>query len=271
MDNRRIHSRLSGAIFVIGAVFGLVISISCLIILWSTKADVTRRVSSTAALVGSALTATHEMIGVVGTTLDQAATSLQITQSMVSDVSRTLNDSSGLISSTADLVGTNMVDFVNNTQTSLASVQNSAKAVDSILTKISSVPLIGPYLGGGYSPDMPLEASVANVSRSMDPLPGSLTKIRRDLDVSSANVSTIHADIQTLAGQIDSIKANLEQARKVVDEYRNILADVQTRYDAFESRLPVTINIIYIGVTLVLVWILITQIGMLIRGIELMG
>ncbi len=265
------HSRLSGVIFVIGAVFGLMISIGGLVVLWSTKADVTRRVSSTVALVGSALTATREMIGVVGTSLDQAGTSLQITQGMINDVSGTLNDSSGLISSTADLIGTDMVDFVNNTQTSLASVQNSAKAVDSILTKISSVPLIGPYLGGGYRPDLPLEASVANVSRSLDPLPGSLTKIRSDLDVSSTNVAAIHADVQTLAGQIDSIKANLEQARNVVEAYRGILADVQTRYNAFESRLPVTINVIYFGVTTVLVWILITQIGMLIRGIELLG
>jgi len=137
--------------------------------------------------------------------------------------------------------------------------------------KINSVPFVGPYLGNGYNPDLPLQASVAEVSESLDPLPDSLTQIRRDLDVSSANVSTIKSEMETLAKQLESIQSNLVEARKVADEYSKILSGVQTRYDKFENRLPLTIDTIYIGLTGVLIWIFITQLGMLIHGIELLG
>jgi adhesin HecA-like repeat protein len=270
MENRS-HSRLTGIIFVIGAVFGLIISIGGLFVLWSTKDKVNRQVTGAVSLFGDALTATRDTIGVVSSTIDEADGNLDAVHQMILDVSDTLDQSSGLISSTGDLIGNNMVDFVTNTQTSLVSVENSAKAVDSILTKITAVPFIGGYLGNGYNPDIPLQESVANVNKSMDPLPDSLKKIRRDLDVSSANVATVKGEVTALAIQIDAIQSSLMDARRMVVEYRRILSDVQSRYDKFEQRLPGMINTFYVGLTGVLIWVLITQLGMLLHGIELMG
>jgi methyl-accepting chemotaxis protein len=267
----RDHSRLTGVIFVIGAVFGLVISIGGLIVLWSTRAEVTRQITSTAHLFGEALIATQDMIEVVSTTLDKAEADLDSVHQIIQDVSGSLDQSSGLISSTGDLIGNNMVDFVSNTQTSLSSVENSAKAVDSILTKITAIPLIGAYLGNGYRPDLPLQESVAKVNQSMDPLPDSLKKIRRDLDVSSANVATVQAEIAALATQVEDIQTSIKDARQVVVEYQRILSTVQARYDTFEKRLPVRIDTVYFGLTAVLIWMFITQLGMLLHGIELMG
>jgi methyl-accepting chemotaxis protein len=190
---------------------------------------------------------------------------------MVLDVSDTLDQSDALISSTSDLIGSNMVDFVTNTQASLDSVENSAKAIDSILTKIAAIPGVRIFLGNGYNPELPLQDSVAKVNQSLDSLPGSLKTISRDLDVSSANIATVKVEVTDLAAQVDSIQASLKDASSVTVEYRRILSNVQSRYDAFERRLPGTINTIYFGLTGVLVWILITQLGLLLHGIKLMG
>ena len=160
-----------------------------------------------------------------------------------------------------------MVGFVNNTQTSLTSVQSSARVVDDFLGLLSSLPLIGAR----YKPDVPLEDSIALVKTSMDPLPNSLLKIQRDLDVAAANVATLKIEMDALAKQVGAIEESLSQARKMVDEYRAILSDVQTRYDRFQARLPVAITITYLGLTGLLTWILMTQIGMLINGIGMLG
>ncbi len=266
---RKNYLRLSGIIFIIGAVLGLFISVGGLIVSWANKANVTEQVTGTVSLVGGALSATHELIITSGTTLDEAATDLDLVHKMILDVSATLDDSSVMVSSTADLIGSNMVGFVDNTMTSLASVENSARAVDSILKKINSIPLLGPWLGNGYDPELPLQASVANVSRSLTPLPSALTQIRRDLDVSSANIATIKAEIDILAKQVDAIQNSLADARSVVNQYDKILSDMQTRFDAFEKRLPGWINTFYIVLTVFLVWIFITQTGMLIHGLTL--
>lgn len=265
------YSRLIGVIFVIGAVFGLIISIGGLILLWSTKASVTSQVTGTADLVGRTLKATSDTITVAGGTLDEAGADLTLIQGMLGDMAKTLGDSSGMISSTGDLVGTNMVDFVNNTKTSLVSVQNSAKMIDNTLATINSIWVVGPALGKGYDPNLKLQDSVANVSRSLDPLPDAFNKIKRDLDVSSANVATVKTEMDALVKQVDAIQSSLDEARQVVNEYRSIINNVQLRYDAFEKRLPAVITTFYLGLTLVLIWMFITQVGMLLHGIMLLG
>lgn len=269
--DRKNYSRLIGVIFVVGAVFGLIISIGGLIVLWSTKANVTSQVTGTAELVGRTIKATSDTVTVAGATLDEAGADLTLVQGMLGDMAKTLDNSSGMISSTADLVGTNMIDFVNNTKTSLVSVQNSAKMIDNTLATINSLWVVGPALGKGYDPNLKLQDSVANVSRSLDPLPEAFTKIRRDLDVSSANVATVKTEMDALTRQVDAIQSSLDDARKVVIEYRGIMNNVELKYSAFEKRLPVLITTFYLGVTLILIWVFIIQVGLLLQGITLLG
>ena len=59
------YSRLTGVIYVIGSIFGLLISLGGLLTLWATKQDVTQNLTGTVALVGRTLTATRDTIGVV--------------------------------------------------------------------------------------------------------------------------------------------------------------------------------------------------------------
>lgn len=269
--NRHRFSRLTGVIYVIGAIFGLVISAGGVIWLWTTRDAVVQSVTGTAELAGQTLEATRETIAVIGQSLDQAATDLETIQSMLMNTGKTLEDTGELVRSTGDLVGVEMVAFVDNTQVSLDSAQNSARMVDNVLRTLNGIPLIGPSLGRGYNPEVTLEESFESVSISMNPLPDSLRNIRRDLDVAAANASTLQAEIETLAGQVADIQTSVSNAQEVTETYRAILVDLQGRYTRFEERLPPAMNSIYYGITAVLVWIFITQVGMFIHGIELMG
>lgn len=270
MDRHR-FSRLTGVIYVIGAIFGIIISLGGLIWLWTTRNDVMQSVTGTAELAGQTLNATRDTIAVIGESLDQAAADLETIQAMLMDTGKTLEDTGSLVSSTGDLVGVEMVAFVDNTQASLDSAQNSARMVDNVLSTLNSIPLIGPSLGRGYNPEITLEESFASVSTSMNPLPDSLRKIRRDLDVAAANASTLQAEVETLAGQVSDIQISVSNAQKVTETYRKILVDLQERYTRFEDRLPLVLNTVYYGITAFLVWMFITQIGMILHGIQLMG
>lgn len=258
-------SRLTGVIFVVGALFGLLISIGGLYALWSTRESATGSIFEMVELTGQALDATRATIGVVNNSLDQAAQNLSLIRDIADDVAGTLNDSHDLIESTAGLIGNDMVGFVNDTQTSLASVETSARLVDDTLRVISSIPLIGPR----YRPEVPLQESVAQVSDSLAPLPGSFETISRQLDVSAAHVATVRFEIETLAEQVDEIDQSITQAKEVVDDYSDVLDGMQARYDKAAGDLPLALDIIYIGLTTLLIWIFITQLGLLIHGLEM--
>lgn len=266
MEHRSRFSRLTGVIYVVGALFGLIISVGGLVVLWTTRDDVTGGILNTVALAGRTLEATQETVLVVSDSLDQAGTELLTIQRILEDVAGTLEDSGGLLTATSSLVGSDMPGFVEEAQSSLTTMQASARLVDDTLRFVSSIPLIG----GRYRPEVTLQESVGEVSRSLDPLPETFRKIQRELDVSAANVDIIQSEVDQLAVEIDGIETSLSSAQSVAERYRLILVDFQGKYDRLEQRLPVLFTTIYLGLTLILIWIFITQLGLLLHGIQLM-
>lgn len=267
-----INTRTVGRIYLISAVVGLIFGVVGLIVLWGTRASVVRSITGSVALVGRSLSATETTMDVLDTSIQQANADLDIAQKMLADMSDTMDGSRGMIDRTADLVGGQLVVFVNNTRTSLDSVQTSANVVDNMLRTITGIPLIGPWLGGQkYNPPVPLGDSVANVRKSMDPLPITLSGIQRDLKTSSGNVATIKDQVDALSKQVDSIRASITDARKVISEYRDVLREVQTRYQKLEKGLPLAINLVYILLTLLLLWMILSQVGVLMHGLTLLA
>jgi hypothetical protein len=279
MQKRSRLSLLTGVIYVIGAIFGLLISSGGLYVLWSTRPTVTRELTETAGLFGRFLGATGRTIQVVNGSLDQASHDLELSHAMLLDVAQTLDDSQGLIDATAGLIGSDLAGFFEETQTSLEAVEASAQTVDQALAVVESIrdalaglraliPFTPPP--GESLPRASLQQSVAEVRRSLAPVPDSLGEIERQLSVSAANVATMQSELEQLAGQVAGIETSLDEARAVTAEYRAILDDLQERLERFEGRLPLLLRLVYLGLTLILAWIFMTQAGMLVHGIALL-
>lgn len=260
------YSRLIGVIYITGAVFGIIISLAGVIGLWATKPRVTRAIGATVTLGGQMIDATRGTVEVAATSLDQASIDLEAMQKITTQVSTTLEDSTGLISSTSTMVGKDMVGFVGDFQSSMKSVQSSARIVDDFLGVVGNI----PFIGSRYRPDVSLEESFAQVNRSLDPLPKKFTDIQRQLEVASANVAVMQKQIESLTTEIAGINDSLDRAKVQAEEYRTLLRDMRDRWTALQRRLPVILTILYLGITSLLVWIFISQLGILIHGIELL-
>jgi methyl-accepting chemotaxis protein len=271
MERLRV-SRLIGAFYIFGAIVGLIISIGGIVLLWTTRPDVTNTIDEMMLLTGRTIDATYETVLVADRSLDQASDNLALIQNLLEGVAESLDESTGLITSTGQMIGTDLTGVVNEAQGSLAEVEDSARMVDDALRVVdttlgllSRIPLIGPI----YRPRTPLQESVTSVSRSLDPLPASFARIRRELDTSAANVAVIRTEVNLLASQVGQIEESLDDARKVAEEYRVILVDLSDRLDRFQQRLPAQLDVFYYAVSLLLASMLITHAAMLIHGIVL--
>jgi methyl-accepting chemotaxis protein len=268
MAMRKIPSlRITTLIALAAAILGLALSMVGLISLWLTRDDVTRQIQEITSLSGRTLLATQEMLQVAGRTLDQADKDLEMIAVLMADLGTTLENSSGMITSTAELVGEDLVGFVDKTQTSLQSVEQSAQVVDDFLRLLNAV----PFLGGRYRPEVPLQESFSRVNDSMDPLPEAFEKIRADLDRASTQADTLRMDVEALGQQVGEIQTGVTDAREVLDAYTEILADTQTHYDAFQSRLMVWVNIAYLGLTFFLVWVFLSQLAVMMQAIVVLS
>lgn len=263
--NKHRYDRLVAVIYIIGALFGIVLSLGGAIGLWVTKDKVTTQVTEIVSLMGRTLDATSATIAVVNNSLDQASTHLDLIHQMVTDTAATLEDTDGLITETSTMIGEDMVLFVQDTQESLRTVQTSARFIDDFLGVVSNI----PFIGRRYQPEVTLQDSVAEVNKSLETLPESFGSIQRELDVTAANITTMQIEFTQLAERVKLIEEELNTANEVAEEYRTILTDVRTRWDVVEENMPAWLTTGYLAITALLIWIFINQVGTLFHGIAL--
>lgn len=265
--NKHRYDRLVAVIYIIGALFGIILSLGGAIGLWASKEKITGQVTEVVSLMGRTLDATRATIAVVNSSLDQSTTHLDLIHQMITDTAATLEDTDGLITETSSMIGEDMVLFVEDTQESLQTVQTSARFIDDFLRVVSNI----PFIGRRYQPEVTLQDSVAEVNESLETLPESFGSIQRELDVTAANIQTMQIEFTDLAERVKLIEEELNEANEVAEEYRMILADVRTRWDVVEENMPAWLTTGYLALTALLIWIFINQVGVLIHGIALLS
>jgi methyl-accepting chemotaxis protein len=273
MDKRKRLSRLSGVVFLVSAIMGVIISLGGLVVLWSTRASITKDIVETTALVRRSLAATSSSLVLINDSLDQASRNIALIHELIGSMAGTLSDSKDMLDTAANMVGTDMKGIVAETQKSLLEVEDSARMVDSALRVVdSSLQFLNRLRPGSpaYKPRVPLQDSIAQVSLSLDPLSATFEKIQKQLDNAAAHAATMQAEADALSRQVAEIQSSLDQARSVSTEYRTIIDDLDIRLDTFEQQLPLRLTMIYLGVTLLLLWVFTSSAGMLLNGLGLL-
>ena len=167
-------TRLAGIVILIGAVFGLILSIYGLYALWTVKPTVSAGIVDMLQLSNRTLDATDSLLETMSNSLAQADRDLILMKNILSDTSSTIDQATHMVDDTANLMGTDMTQFVQNTQESLTATQSTAQLVDDMLGTISKL----PFIGSRYTPKVPLSQSIQNVNQSLDPLSQSFKKYR---------------------------------------------------------------------------------------------
>ncbi len=104
-----------------------------------------------------------------------------------------------------------MPKTIESTESSLRTAQESAKVIDSVLSTLSSIPLIGSSIG--YNPQVPLDQALGEVADSLTGLPDSFANMADSLKATSSNLETFEADLTVMAESIGEIEKNVAQYR----------------------------------------------------------
>lgn len=264
-------TRLAGMVILIGAIFGLILSAYGLFALWAAKGDITEGVLDIFELTNRTFNATDTMLVTVNQTLDQATTNLGLMRTILNDTASTIGQSTVTIDDTAALMGDSMTQFVENTQSALVGTQSTAQLIDDTLRALSSIPFVGPSLTGRYTPEVPLAQSIEEVNRSLDPLDESFGKVQDDLETASASMATIQAELESMTEQLADIEQSIKEAKAGVREYQTIMEDTRDRVKTLEQRVPVVVDTTYLALTIVLIWVGISQLGALLHAAELLS
>jgi hypothetical protein len=91
------------------------------------------------------------------------------------------------------------------------------------------------------------------------------------LTATYGNLQALQQDFATMAQDIGQVDTNLQDARSVLEQYQQIVQDLQTMLSSARRSLPDWLTGVQVAVSLVLIWLGISQLGLITQGWELIG
>jgi len=259
--------RISGFLLVITSIIGILISVFLLYQVWHLRQPVSDRIQSGLNLISSTLKTTDDGLSIAEQAVNNVYTSTLSLQDATSSLAQFVHDAGNLTDSTATMVGENLITTISNTQTAVASAQVSAEVIDGIITALSNIPLIGI----SQTPNTTLSDALGQVSRSLDPLPASLKNIQSALVTTKDNMQMLEEQVTGLNQDIAKINQNLVLARDVIDNYQTEVSQLESWVQTGQDSLPKWITTLSWFMTIIIVWLVTSQIGMLLQGIDLLA
>jgi hypothetical protein len=171
-----------------------------------------------------------------------------------------------VLDSVTSLIGQQLPSTIEATQSALESVASSAKVVDDVLAMVTAFPLLRM---DRYSPDVPLNQGLLEVSSSLNDVPASLKAAETGLSATSGSLVQVKDDFDVMAASIGEISTSLDSAQSVLDQYQDVVGGLQDQLGSLRRSLPNWLHTARLGLSLVLIWLGIAQIGLMTQGWDL--
>lgn len=255
-----------GFLFLIAAAAGIIFSIIGLVQIWRYEQVVTETVVDNLALVDQALDATQDGLVVVDQVVETTKVDVASLQTATRALALAINDTNSMLDSLSTLAGKDFPDSIKATQESLASAESSALLIDNALSVLTSIPF-SPVRA--YKPEVPLHQALADVSTSLDSLPTSLATIETSLDSGQVNLEVVEVELETISETTKEISGALGSAQTAIGKYQTVTKQVKTRVETLRLAAPGWIKTVIWVLSFVLVWVLISQLGLAMQGLDI--
>lgn len=265
---KRLIIRITGYALVVAAIAGLIFCVLGVVNIWRYENPILENLTSSLELLDKSLETTAEGLSLAEESLEKATINVTTLENTMLATSRAVNDSTPMVESLIILIEDDIPDTILATQTSLIAAQSSALLIEDVLTAVTSIPF---FPGDPYDPPVSLYTSLEQVSESLDPLEESLSSMEDSLHASRGNLIMIQAEINIMARHIGEINESLYTGQTLISQYQEIVANLLERVSHTQSALPEWINILSWSITIFLTWLGITQLGLLLQGLEMAG
>ena len=260
--------RITGFALVLASIAGLLFSLAGIIGIWGVQRNLTDSLIETVDLLDLTLVTTSQGLTVVNDSLTKASTDVFALGATLQTTGKAIRDTNPIVVEISELVSDELPDAIIKTQTALISAQASARLIESTLTIISNIPLLPIE---AYNPPVPLDVALGEVVTSLEPLPESLSAMEATLNTSRGNLIMIEAEFNIMARHINDINTSLSDARTVITQYQGVISTLHQQITTLRSNLPTWMNMATWFITVGLVWLALTQLGLLAQGLEMIA
>lgn len=258
----------TGILLLVASLAGMAISVFGMVGLWRIESDLKTSLEETLSLLDTTLQTTSEGLAIASQSLEQADNALTSVSSAVQAAGNSVEETLPLLDTLAEVTTRELPQTIAKSQQAIQSAQASAKIIDSTLSTLASIPFIGLR---GYDTTRPLSGSLAELSRSLDPISTSLASIKEPLTTSKDHLAAIGQSTREMTDDIANLQTSLSQARQVAAQYENIVKTLHQKVKTSQTDLPAALDRVAWFITIALGWLGLTQIGLFMQGLEMLG
>lgn len=264
----RLFYVLIGLLLIIASIAGILISVFGIAGVWQARQTATDYLVATFDVLDSTLAATSDALDIASTSMNQATLSVETLAETLQTTGKSVNDSLPLIDTLTQMSAEDLPKSITAAQKALAGAGESAEVIDSTLALLTSIPLLPVE---PYDPEVPLSQALGEVSETLAPLAESFSSMEESLTDTKGNLSEIEGQLTAISTNVTTIQTSLAEADSVIAQYKESNQVLRDQIGRLKSGLAASMEMLAWGLTVVLAWLGLTQVGLLMQGFEMLG
>ena len=260
--------RVLGIILMVFSGLGLGISLLALVLVCRFSGPVAASADEALALAVAALTSTQENLDLAQTALGEAQVALGATQAFTDEAGDGLANTSALIGSLGEVLADDLPDVIEQSQQSLSAAEQAATVIEELLYGLNA---ISGLTGVRYDPEVSLTEGFAGINESLDPIPETLAGLDENLDAAQDNLDGIQTTVAELSGPLDETEGVLSEAQASVEAYSSTISQLTQEVRNLQGSLPNWTRAVVLAAYFLLIWLAVSQIGLLWQGWEMVS
>jgi hypothetical protein len=250
------YKRVLGIVVIVISIIVLIVSLGGVVGTWVVRSDVIRVVDEVVTQVDTALQRAEDGLGQVNNQLDQTRSNISTLNTTINTIGDNAEENSVILQAIDQIAGTSLAPTVDNLQKAANDLYDKVVEVNSKVETLSLIPL---FSGEGGVLD-----KVSNMLTGVQEAMQSLANFSQA--VSDTKSSITQKTVEVLTTPLNSLDNTLQNIQTAATEVQQKLGDLQTSVASFQSTVIFWLNIGAVLMTLLLLWIALSQYSLILHG-----
>ncbi len=245
---------------------GLIIGLLGLVAVCRFSRQMTSSAEQALEVMGTALASTRQNLDLTQTALAEAQVALDVTETFVKAAGSGLENTSAMIDSLSDVLVRDLPKVIRESQRSLSAAEEGAAVIERVLYGLN---VISGLTRVTYAPEVSLTESFSALNESLDPLPETFAELDESLTAAQENLDPLQAAALEVSGPLAESKAVLVETQASLEDYSELIDGLTLTVSDLQKNLPNLMRITIFSLYFLLIWLAISQIGLLCQGWEM--
>jgi len=257
--------RILGIVLALVGALGIALCVLGVLYVWRAADSVALVASDTLGLVSDTLDNVDRSLDVASTTLDDAVAAVEALHATTLGVGETLSSTRPTLDGMADLVESDLAQSIESTQAALDGMEEAAGVIDRTMRGLTELGI------ADYDPDVPLDRAIATAGEELEPVPDGLRQMGGGLRQTGTSLQSVQVGIIEMGDHILEIGRDVDGASAVIGSQTDVVQELQEQTGELRQGVGESIRVVAWGVTLLLVWIGLSQLALIQWGVSLCG